>query len=261
MESKINKKELIVVIILTILIAFMDLTGIPSILFLDIHIEDVNPMYFTLMFNFIFIGIFCFLFLKFFCHNWKLGFKKEGTIDGLKKYGIAGIGALLLTTIAFYIGLKPFDVMPSIWKILIEGFIYYIGVGIIEELYVRGLFLNVLEKMFYKRKNATILAIIISSLIFGIGHIFGTLGQPILVIIIKVIWTICMGMYFGVIYKKTNNLWVPIIMHIVMDFCAIPYCFSSLSGYANTSLYIIFPTYLLLGTYSLYIWKNKKEII
>ena len=52
-----NKKELIIVGILTILIAFMDITGIPSAFFIRINILDIEPMYFTLMVNFIIIGI------------------------------------------------------------------------------------------------------------------------------------------------------------------------------------------------------------
>ncbi len=56
-----------------------------------------------------------------------------------------------------------------------------------EELYVRGLLLNLVENMFIKNKNKTMMAIISSSVIFGLGHIFDVLGQPILIIITKVI--------------------------------------------------------------------------
>ena len=143
-------------------------------------------------------------------------------------------------------------------KVLIEGIIYYIGVAIVEELYVRGLLLNLIEKIFYKKKNNTMIAIILSAVIFGIGHIFGVLGQPILIIITKVIWTIAMGIYFGAIYKKTNNLWLPIILHFIINICALPYCFTTITTYPNTSLYIILPTYILLGIYSLYIMKQKR---
>ena len=153
--------------------------------------------------------------------------------------------------VAFYVGLKPFDRQPSVAKVLVEGVIYYIGVAIIEELYVRGLLLNIIERLFYKKKNSVLIAVILSSAIFGLGHIFGTLGQPLLTIISKVIWTIGMGMFFGMIYKKTDNLWLPIIIHFLINVCALPYCFSSLNGYADLTLYIIVPVYILLGIYSL----------
>ena len=63
---------------------------------------------------------------------------------------------------------------------------------------------------------------------------------------------------FLVTKKKTNNLWLPIILHFFINVCALPYCFSSISGYANLTLYIILPTYLLLGIYSMNIIKQEK---
>lgn len=251
-----NKKELVIISILTILLAFMEISGLPSALFVNINILDINPIYFTLMINFWFIGLIAFFTLKYLCPSWKLGFNKIGIMSDLKKYGIMGIIAGIISGIAFYIGLN-FDANPSIWKVLIEGIIYYIGVAIVEELYVRGLLLNMIEKISYKSKNSTLIAIIISSVIFGIGHIFGVLGEPILVILTKVIWTIAMGMYFGAIYKKTNNLWIPIILHFIINICALPYCFTNNTSYPMISLYIILPTYLILGIYSLYIIKKR----
>lgn len=253
-----KKKELIIISILTILLAFMDISGLPSALFIDIEILDITPFYFTLMFNFILIGIIAFLTLKYLCPNWNIGLNKNNIKEGLKKYGIVGIIVGIITGIAFYIGLKPFNYNPTIWKVLIEGIIYYIGVAIVEELYVRGLLLNLIEKLCYKKKNNTMIAIILSSVIFGLGHIIGVLGQPILIIITKVIWTIAMGMYFGTIYKKTNNLWLPIILHFIINVCALPYCFTTITTYPNISLYIILPTYLLLGIYSVFIMKSER---
>lgn len=253
-----KKKELMIITALTILLAFMDISGLPSALFVNIEFLDITPFYWTLMLNFIFIEIIAFLTLKYFCPNWKLGLNKNGLRDGLKKYSIAGITVGIMSAIAFYIGLKPFDSNPTIWKVLIEGIIYYVGVAVVEELYVRGLLLNLIEKLCHKKKNSTIIAIILSSVIFGLGHIFGVLGQSIFIIITKVIWTIAMGLYFGAIYKKTNNLWLPIILHFIINVCALPYCFTTISTYPNVSLYIILPTYLLLGVYSLYIMKRER---
>lgn len=254
-----NKKEITIITVLTAVIAFIDISGIPSCFFVNISFADINPIYFIVMTNFIIIGILAFSVKKCFCQNWRLGFQKDGLAVGLKKYGIIGAVVGIITCIAFYIGLQPLDASPSIWKVMIEGVIYYIGVAIVEELYVRGFLLNIIEKLFHNSKNKTIIAVILSSLIFGLGHIFGTLGQPLLVIVSKVIWTIGMGMYFGVVYKKTNNLWIPIIMHFFINICALPYCFTTFSGYADISLYIILPTYLLLGVYSLYILRDKNK--
>lgn len=252
-----KRKELIIIGLLTILLAFMDISGLPCALFINIEILDITPFYWTLMVNFIIIGVIAFLTLRYLCPDWRLGLNSIGLKSGLKKYGAAGIAAGVISGIAFYIGLSPFDYSPTIWKVLIEGVIYYIGVATIEELYVRGLLLNLIEKLCHKKKNNTNTAIILSSVIFGIGHILGVLGQPILIIITKVVWTIAMGLYFGAIYKKANNLWLPIILHFIIDVCALPYCFTSVSTYPSISLYIILPTYILLGAYSLYVMKRE----
>ena len=136
-------------------------------------------------------------------------------------------------------------------KVLVEGIIYYVGVALIEELYVRGLLLNLIEKIFSMSKYKTVIAVVLSSLIFGFGHIFGTLGQPLPVIVSKVVWTIGMGIFLGMVYKKTKNLWLPVLFHFLINVCALPYCFSSINGYADMTLYIIVPAYVILGIYSL----------
>jgi len=252
-----KKKELTTIAVLTVLLAFMDITGLPCSLFMNIKVLDIYPFYWTLMANFIVIGIVACLTLKYLCPDWELGLNKNGLKTGLKKYGFAGIIVGIISGIAFYIGLRPFDYKPTIWKVLIEGIIYYFGVAFVEELYVRGLLLNLIEKLVTKSKDKTVIAVLLSSTIFGLGHIFGTLGQPPLVIISKVIWTVSMGIYFGAIYKKTNNLWLPVILHFVTDICALPYCFTTMRGYPNVSLYIILPAYLILGIYSLHILRRK----
>lgn len=246
-----NKKELIYIAILTLLIAVMDISGIPSTFFVSIQVTDIEPIYFTLMINFGIIGIIAYIYLKLLCPTWKLGFTKTGLVDGIKSYGIVGAMITIIGFIAFYIGLIPFDRQPSVVKVFVEGVIYYIGVAIIEELYVRGLLLNLIEKICAKRKNSTLIAVVLSSVIFGLGHIFGVLNQSLLVIVSKVVWTIGMGIFFGMVYKKTHNLWLPIVIHFLINVCALPYCFSNISGYANLTLYIVVPAYIMLGIYSL----------
>lgn len=245
-----RKRELIYIAILTLVIAFMDITGIPSALFFHIQIADIEPFYFTLMLNSLLIGIIAFLFLRILCPTWKLGFTKKGLAEGLTRYGIIGMAVAIVGFIAFYVGLSPFDRQPSIAKVLVEGVIYYVGVAIVEELYLRGLLLNLMEKVLAKRANSTLIAVTLSSVIFGLGHIFGVLDQSPLVIVGKVVWTIGMGFFFGMIYKKTNNLWLPIIIHFLINVGALPYCFSSISGYADLTLYIVVPVYVILGIYS-----------
>jgi len=254
-----KKRELILIAILTVLIAFMDISGIPSALFFNIEIADIEPVYLALMINFLIIGVIAFLYLKYLCPGWKLGFGRNGLAGGLKKYGVIGVSVALAGFVAFFVGLMPFDNHSSAAKVIVEGIVYYVGVAIVEELYVRGLLLNFIEKVFAKRKNSTLIAVVSSAVIFGVGHIFGTLGQSPLVIVSKVIWTVGMGIFFGMVYKKTGNLWVPIIFHFLVNVCALPYQFSSVKGYADVTLYIIVPVYIVLGIYSILALKKSVE--
>ena len=72
-----------------------------------------------------------------------------------------------------------------------------------------------------------------------------------LVIVSKVVWTVRMGIFFGMAYKETGNLWVSTIFHFLVNVCALPYLFSSINGYADVTLYIIVPVYIALGIYSI----------
>ena len=252
-----NRRELISIGGLTLLIACMEITGIPSAFFVEIHLADIEPFYFTLMVNFLIIGLFAFLYLRTLCPQWRLGFTKTGLAAGLKQYGAMGAAAAVVGFAAFYLGLSPFDRQPSIGKVLVEGILYYVGVAIIEELYVRGLLLNLMERLFAKRKNSALLAVALSSVVFGLGHVFGVLGQPPLVIVSKILWTVGMGLFFGMAYRKTGNLWVPVLLHFWVDVGALPYCFSSVSGYANVTLWIVVPLYVFLGIYSVVEMKRR----
>lgn len=131
-----RKKELMMIALFTLLIAFMEMTAIPSAFFVNIQFADVEPVYFTLMVNFVLIGLVAFVVLKYLCPDWTLGLRKEGLVSGLKSYGLLGGGVAAIGFIAFYVGLKPFDLQPSLFKVMVEGVVYYIGVAIVEELYI-----------------------------------------------------------------------------------------------------------------------------
>ena len=148
-----NKKQITVMAILTLVLAFMDISGLPAVLFVHFSLSDVTPYIISLLVNFLIIGFLAGLVLKSFGKDWPLGLHTPGLVEGLKKYAFAGVAAGIFSCVAFIIGLAPFDYKPSVWKILIEGVFYYFGVAIIEELYVRGLFLNIVDRIAHKRTS------------------------------------------------------------------------------------------------------------
>lgn len=164
--------------------------------------------------------------IRFLCPNLKTYAHFKYFKNGWGKFGLSIVLMTVLSTLAFSLGLiGKYNYTPSAEKVFVEGIFYYISVGIIEELYIRALLLNLIERIAYKSKHATLIGIIISSVLFGLGHIFGMIGQNALTIICRIIWTVSLGIYLGVIYKKSNNLWLPIIAHILIDICAIAFCF------------------------------------
>ncbi|MDD6039452.1 MAG: type II CAAX endopeptidase family protein [bacterium] len=254
-------KTKVILTILCLVIAVMDISGLPGVL-LHIQVADVDSYIIPLMVNFLIIGIVAWLVLKAFHINYDFGFTGDGLKAGLKKYALPGVLAGVLSFFAFLVGLYPFDYQPTIWKLMIEGVLYYVGVGIVEEFYVRGLFLNVVDALAAKKKNHTQIAILVSSVLFGLGHVPGMLGMGIGVITFKLISTIGMGLYFGTVYKKTGNLWVAVMMHTFIDICALPYCFTQNMRYEKVSLVILLLTYTALGIYCLrQMFQPKEECI
>ena len=129
-----DKKLSISVILLAFLMAFMEISGLPASLFVTIEAVDIDPTYFTLMINFVIAGMICFIWKIFINKGWRFGFQLKGLKDGLKKYGLPALVATILVSAAFCIGLYPFDNSPTLYRVIIEGFVYYIGVAIIEEI-------------------------------------------------------------------------------------------------------------------------------
>lgn len=72
-----KKREFIYIAVLTLIIAFMEITGIPSVFFVNIQVSDIEPVYFALMVNFLMIGAAAYIFLKILCPEWELGFRKK----------------------------------------------------------------------------------------------------------------------------------------------------------------------------------------
>ena len=172
----------------------------------------------------------------------------------LLKVNLADIGPYIIPLMINFILIGILEIVVlKLFKVT-----YDFGFSVSELRDVKGLFLNIVEAFADKKDNKIEIAIIVSSVVFGLGHIPGMLGMGIGVIIFKVISTIGMGFYFGTIYKKTGNLWVPIIMHSFIDICALPYCFTQNMRYETVSLIILVITYLSLSFYCINLWFNRK---
>lgn len=262
-ETKIIPvKEIIIAVIIMLLLAALDLTVFPMILFNEIKVLDVEPIYFSLIINQWFLIVVGLILIKFLCPNLVLNLKKEGLAKALKKYLPWAIIFLLIAGFAYFIGLlNYYDYTPSFLKVFTEMFVYNISVGFLEELYIRGLLLNILIVLLKKYKNSTFKAIIISSVLFSLGHIPGMINSDVLIIVLRLVWTLMLGIYFGVIYKTSNNLWVPIISHVIINFSGLAFCFTTETEFPLISVIIIAFASIVLGFLSISYYFRQKDLL
>ena len=157
------------------------------------------------------------------------------------------IPCIIFTTINIWFGIT-LNYTP------IETVIYIITmfcVGFLEEIIFRGLLFNTMKKDNLK------IAILVSSLTFGIGHIvnlFNGSGAELIPSILQVIYATSAGFVFVMLYHKSNSLIICILIHAI---------FNSLSAfvvnYDAIELHILTASILTIitGGYAIYLSKVK----
>jgi uncharacterized protein len=105
----------------------------------------------------------------------------------------------------------------SFWQLLVVGFLYYILVGVEEELFVRGyLIQNLAEGLHLPQissKSAVLFAYALTSLFFGFLHannLNATLASSLNLVL--------MGLFLGLGFILTGELAIPIGLHIAWNF-------------------------------------------
>ncbi len=179
----------------------------------------------------------------------------EKDIDSYQYHTFVGIGAnlILIVLSLFYIkknrlleiaGLKgkrvyriKYLIFPLVYLTLLNGLfldeidtnqlysnmilliLYVISIGFAEELSIRGFIQSWSIKFFGTTKKNVALSIIVSSLFFGILHLFkfdkGIYGE-----LSQVFFATFIGVMFGVILVITKRLYPIIIVHAIIDFVA-----------------------------------------
>ncbi|MBU3192314.1 CPBP family intramembrane glutamic endopeptidase, partial [Clostridium bowmanii] len=91
---------------------------------------------------------------------------------------------------------------------------FTLAVGISEEVYFRGIILKLLKDNFSVKQT-----IVISALVFGIGHFASILvGQSIVEVLLQIINAIVFGILAAEIVMITKSLFPVIIWHLLFDF-------------------------------------------
>lgn len=94
-----------------------------------------------------------------------------------------------------------------------------LSVGFFEEIVFRGIILMLLLKKLEHHKNGVLLSILFSSAIFGLSHIINfysglSFGDTML----QIGYSFLVGMLWAVMFLKTGNLWLTMILHATFNF-------------------------------------------
>ncbi|MBR1751293.1 MAG: CPBP family intramembrane metalloprotease [Ruminococcus sp.] len=148
----------------------------------------------------------------------KIGIGKSGLVKGVFLYGLFICIAAVSNFIGSYMTPEKSFIQALPWLLLY--FIFYMTVGIVEEIIYRGLIFNSFRKYFGESKKGIYCSVFLSATVFGIVHITNLIFAPDLVIatITQVIYAFFFGVLIAVIYFRTENLLPCIILHGISDF-------------------------------------------
>lgn len=180
----------------------------------------------------------------------KLGNGKSfltGAIVGFPMLGYTLFSLIQTVVIITKEHYKP-NASPLFFVLYIVAIICNAGIG--EELAHRGIIINFIRDVTgYKSRKGLIISMIVSSVIFGFGHLtnlffyndfVGVSGQCI--------FATGIGFYLAALYARSKNIWFNIILHVLWD---LPSVLSELLDGTNHSvseLYDSNTTYILLST-------------
>ncbi len=106
----------------------------------------------------------------------------------------------------------------SLYK-LFYNFVWALGIGISEEVLCRGLLVNILKNGEYKAKKSFAFFILVSSLIFSLGHISNIFsGSTISSVCVQSIYSFIIGAYFAILYLYSGSIVLVVSLHSLYDF-------------------------------------------
>ncbi len=91
-------------------------------------------------------------------------------------------------------------------------------IGVTEELLFRGLLHRALRDVFKKKRFGDVYAVLLSSAVFGLWHLVNLLeGAGVGPTLMQVGYTFLLGAMFAVVYDRTENIWLSVLLHTLFD--------------------------------------------
>lgn len=136
--------------------------------------------------------------------------------------------ALLIMLPAFLISINNFPIIAFVdgRAELIDPFyrvilflIECLSVGFFEEIIFRGILLMLFIERFSSKKNGVWIAVISSSILFGLVHLINLFnGAALGDTLLQVSYSMLMGMLWAVMFLRTQNLWLTMVLHATYNF-------------------------------------------
>ena len=107
--------------------------------------------------------------------------------------------------------------------LIFYGLLTVLGIGIREECIYRGVIQNIVAKKYANSVKGVWITAAVGAFIFGImhaGNFFTTTTAPSS-IVVQIISAMFSGLVFSAIYLRSGSLWVPILVHALIDTVAL----------------------------------------
>ena len=127
-------------------------------------------------------------------------------------------------------------------RLIITLTIGYLITGFMEEAWVRGLILRVLQPV------GPVRAVLISALLFALLHMTNFLFRDPGIVLAQMVGAFCFGVAFGALRLRTNTIWFLIALHMLHDLLL------HLSGFPTIPLNVVQDIILLL--YGIYLLRG-----
>lgn len=181
-------------------------------------LSSAQPSYLLSCIETGFLGALAYLIIILFLQNtWGYGFP----FNLAKRHDGFNIGvAFVLLFLVYLLCSTPLD--QDIWSHLstqtqLRYILIALEAGIGEEILCRGAIFTCLYDFFRRQRYAVELAMLSSSLLFGLFHLFNLTRQPLMPTLYQVIMTLISGIFLSIFYLYSGQLWLVMLIHFYTD--------------------------------------------
>lgn len=150
-----------------------------------------------------------------------LGFANMGEKKNLIQgciFGVIVVGLFVSLQILFCRDMMIIDQTVTLVQILVVIFMDFC-VGLFEESMLRGVVFQSMQMRWQQTRYGVLMAAVVSSLMFGCLHLVNLIQSPHLIntTVSQVCYATFMGIFLCGVYYKTRCIWVPVIIHALID--------------------------------------------